>query len=402
MALFDSKAARTARPVPRDLLGKMTLAAGVIGLALTSDEYRGIYFRPDDESLAFAREHGIDLRNVTSGVMRAKDIAGGKGGEIAKHVGFVAVPPDPTLMVLSAVLTTQMSIVDQLEKIQDYLKEMDHKLDRLMRQRKLEVTGLLGGVVLAIDEAETVQSATGHVSEVTWSKVQANSLVLQQIQAEAVAQLAAIADEIIACKDDVDELAKVVRRETEGVQFWLGVLARAVATQDRQHLLELARVEAQHPDQLEAHRRGLVAARSHRLGRITDALRRINESLVGAGTLTNFGYVANPLSSRAVTRGSEEITGHVLTFAAHADVNLDDLGQVEGKAWLSAVRGLAGDVKSGVDDTASTAARRVGQFSRVIKTAGEERALARAERIRARRAAGAAVEDASADTDTEA
>ena len=60
------------------------------------------------------------------------------------------------------------------------------------------------------------------------------------------------------------------------------------------------------------------------------------------------------------------------------------------------------DVKSGVDDTASTAARRVGQFSRVIKTAGEERALARAERIRARRAAGAAVEDASADTDTEA
>ena len=361
----------------------------------------GRYVRLDDESYALVKTMGV--KHLGAGVLRRKDATGGKGGQIVKHLKFSAVAtPGPLVAARLAAMATEASVQQSIDDLRDYLDEMDQKLDRLIKQRKLEVTGQLGGVVLAIEEAEAVQSSTGVVSDITWSKVQANSLTLQQAQAEAIAQLAAIADEIIACKDDVDALAKVVRRETEGVQFWLDILARAVSVQDRQHLLELARVEAQHPDQLEAHRRGLVAARSHRLGRITDALRRINESLVGAGTLTNFGYVANPLSSRAVTRGSEEITGHVLTFAAHADVNLDDLGQVEGKAWLSAVRGLAGDVKSGVDDTASTAARRVGQFSRVIKTAGEERALARAERIRARRAAGAAVEDASADTDTEA
>ena len=45
----------------------------------------------------------------------------------------------------------------------------------------------LGGIVFAIEEAEAVHGSTGRVSAVTWSKVQQNSLLLQQVQASTKA-----------------------------------------------------------------------------------------------------------------------------------------------------------------------------------------------------------------------
>lgn len=84
---------------------------------------------------------------------------------------------------------------------------MDAKLDRLLKQRKVEVAAGRGGIVFAIEEAEVIEQETGHVSDITWSKVQGNSRDLQTIQAECVGQINALADELKACGNDVDKTA---------------------------------------------------------------------------------------------------------------------------------------------------------------------------------------------------
>lgn len=145
-------------------------------------------------------------------------------------------------------------------------------------------------------------------------------------------------------------------------------------------------MEEDEPELLAEHREGLVAARVHRTARIAEALRRINESLVEAGTLKNLGYVANPISSRRVTRGSNAVTDQVVEFVTHTDIELDALGRVAGKRWLEAAQGFAGEVKTAVETNAVDAKQGASRLGRTLQAKREERMLAKAEEIRARRA----------------
>lgn len=380
--LLDQAEDVWAKVVTPSLVAKLsTLVQGISQAQLEGARY----LRLDDKSYETVKALGV--KNLSSGVLRRKDVAGGSGGQIVKHLSFTATPlANPAAVAALAAANTQLQIMAALDDIQDYLAVIDEKLDRLLKQRKLEIAGQLGGIVFAIEEAEAVHGSTGRVSAVTWSKVQQNSLLLQQVQAEAVSQLAAVADRVIASKADVDKLAKVVGAAEEDVQFWLGMLARSMAVQDRQQLLELARVEEDEPELLAEHREGLVAARVHRTARIAEALRRINESLVEAGTLKNLGYVANPISSRRVTRGSNAVTDQVVEFVTHTDIELDALGRVAGKRWLEAAQGFAGEVKTAVETNAVDAKQGASRLGRTLQAKREERMLAKAEEIRARRA----------------
>ncbi|RKX00736.1 hypothetical protein D9C01_12540, partial [Corynebacterium diphtheriae] len=121
-------------------------------------------------------------------------------GKLAKVIGAAL-----------AAAATNNQIMAALDDIQDYLAVIDEKIDRLLKQRKLEIAGQLGGVVFAIEEAESVQESTGHVSAVTWSKVQQNSLILQQVLARGrVPSSPPWPTRVIAAKSDVGKLAKVI------------------------------------------------------------------------------------------------------------------------------------------------------------------------------------------------
>lgn len=406
LEIFDGAEDVRARALKPSTLAKLGMVAtGILAHAHAQDQAAaeqaaqaaaeaGRYLRLSDESWAFVQEHGIS--NLTAGVVRLKDVPGAEGGEILKHLQFIQGAPvgaaagGPAALTLAlANVATQSSIQAQLEEIQEYLEVIDKKLDRLLKDRRLEIAGQLGGVVFAIEEAEAVQESTGGISALTWSKVQQNALLLQQVQAEAVTRLADVADRVIGTQDDVDELAKTAVAAEEDVQFWLGMLARSMALQDRQQLLELARVEQEDPAQLEAHRTGLVAARALRHERIVEALRRINEATVDAGSLTNLGIVANPISSRRVRRGVDSVTEQVVEFVTHTEIELAEIGRVEARGWLQAAQGLAGDVRTSVEGNAADAARGVARLGRAVQARNEDRAVERARRILARREAAA-------------
>lgn len=186
----------------------------------------------------------------------------GDKGRILKHLRFEhATLLTPAAPAALGAIATQMALEVALDEIQHYLEVTDAKLDRLLKQRKLESLGMLGGVTFAIEEAESIHEQTGVVSAITWSKIQANALELQSMQAESVFQLNALAELVIQAGDDPDKVDDALGDVQQDAPFWLGVLARTMALQDRQYRLELQRVADTTPDQLGSHREGIRIAR---------------------------------------------------------------------------------------------------------------------------------------------
>ncbi|MCH1883961.1 hypothetical protein [Agrococcus sp. ARC_14] len=387
---FEAKTGVNAKKLTQQSLALAGKALGVMGAVQANS---GRWVKLTKESAEFVKKHGEALSkadNLMTGVVR------GEGGKILKHLKFEhAALLTPAAPMALATMMTQASLEASLDDIQEYLEVIDAKLDRLLKQRKIEALGQIGGVTFAIDEAKSIYDATGRVSAITWSKVQANSLALQTMQAEAVAQLGALAELVKERGTDTDKSAAVLEEVREDVSFWLGVLARTMALQDRQYVLELARVIDSEPDQLDQHRHGIRAARLARTNRIARTLDAINASVHDAATLTNRDRVANPFSSRRVTDRANGVNNEVAEFARHADLAVTQVEQADNTPWARAARALVGeaaDQVGAIGDGVATRAKAVGAG---IQEQGDSVVLSLAKRVQARRDARRA-EDAPA------
>ncbi|MDO5678650.1 MAG: hypothetical protein Q4G35_14230, partial [Propionibacteriaceae bacterium] len=286
----------------------------------------------------------------------------GDKGQIYKHLRFEHAMLTPAAPAALGAMATQMALQAALDEITEYLEVIDAKLDRLLKQRKLESLGMLGGVTFAIEEAESILEQTGVVSAITWSKVQANSLALQSMQAESVAQLNALGDLVTQAGRDPDKIADILADVTEDAPFWLGVLARTIALQDRQYALELERVSEAEPDQLSSHREGIRIARAERLRRIGAALATISTSVREATDSSTLTKVLNPLSVPRVITRANTVNGEVARFADKAGLGDLPAEEVAGTPWGAAVQTLLGDAAGAVSATSLDAAGKVGDF----------------------------------------
>lgn len=307
------------------------------------------------------------LKNAV-GAIGAKDgfalgMVRGDKGRILTHLRFEhATLLTPAAPAALGAMATQMALEAALDDITKYLEVIDAKLDRLLKQRKLESLGLLGGVTFAIEEAESIHVQTGVVSAITWSKVQANSLALQSMQAESVAQLSALAELVTEAGDDPDKIAATLGDAKEETPFWLGILARTIALQDRQYRLELQRVADAEPKQLNSHREGIRIARAERLRRISAALATILESLRRASESSTLTKVLNPLSVPRVVSRTNTINGEVVKFAVKAGLADMNEEEIAATPWGAAVQTLLGDAADTVKDTSVDAAGKVSEF----------------------------------------
>lgn len=354
------------RPLSPSVVASVANALGTLSSLQTQS---GRWLKMDEATARTLRKH-VGTNSVVTGVIR------GAKGRSVKHMNFEAVglftPAAPAAL---AAVAAQQAIQASLAEITAYLETIDAKLDRLVKQRKVEVLGAMGGISLAIDEAISIEQQTGVVSSVTWSKVQGNATALQSILAESLAQLTDVVDRIRGDAGDVDDLAKTLKECAADVEFWLGVLARSLAMQDRQYLIELSRVQAAEVDSLDDHREGIFLARQARRERISKALSSIAAEVQASAQLTHAQRVANPFSSRAVTTGANQIIERISAIARRLDIDVS-AGSAEDVRWTQAARGLAGDAAGGV---AAVAQR--------TKERREKSILERADRIRSRRAA---------------
>lgn len=385
LELFDDDAGLASRPLSAKHLARVIGYAGTAGGQLVAESGRWVKLTSESAATAKAAVGGVD--KLTSGVIRDK------GGEIAKHVRFENVSKvgalTPAAPAVLGAMATQYAIESALDDITAYLEEIDRKLDQLLKQRKTETLGQIGGVSLAIDEAVSIYASTGTVSSTTWSKVQGTSLALQTMQAESIEQLHALSEDVKAAAGDADKAAKVLTQARDDVQFWLGVLARTIALQDRQYVLELARVADEDEQQLDAHREGITVARSDRVRRIVAGLEAIVDSVAASSTLSNAAKVANPISAPKVARQANSIADSISAFAQHAGLELGGSGSVDLTPWAKAARGLLDEASTVVTSAGTGVAGRARLFGRAVEERRDERVLRRAKRIEEKRSGDA-------------
>ncbi|MGY3127735.1 hypothetical protein ACVWW9_001234 [Agrococcus sp. UYP33] len=377
---FETQAGLDTRRLTQQSLSLAGKALGIVGEVQANS---GRWIKMTKESAELVKKHGPALSKadkLMTGVVR------GKGGQIVKHLKFEqAALLTPAAPMALASMMTQASLEAALDDIQAYLEVIDAKLDRLLKQRKIETLGQIGGVSFAIEEAKSIYEATGAVSAVTWSKVQSNSLALQTMQAESIAQLSALAELVKERAVDTDRVAAVLKEVSGDVSFWLGVLARTIALQDRQYVLELARVAESEAAQLEQHRDGVRVARLMRTNRIVQSLDAINSSVRASSELTNLKRVANPFSAQWLAERANNLNEAVTEFARHAELTLTEVERLDQTAWRRAARELAVETTDQVGSFGSDVAARAKALGSGLQERGDEAVLRLAMRVQERR-----------------
>jgi hypothetical protein len=236
----------------------------------------------------------------------------------------------------------------------------------------------------------------------TWSKVQANSLALQTNQAEAVAQLEELADNLKEQTGDTDGSAQILADVREDAPFWLGVLARCMALQDRQYMIELARVSDEEPDHVEAHHEGIKLARSERAQRISLPLAALRESVEGCAQLSNLERVTHPLNARRITSGANDVNQTLTDFAESMALDLTAHDHLESVTWGTAAKAVIGDVGSRAGAAGDHVAGQAKGITARLRERREEALETKLEKLRNKRRAKsepAALEE-SADSET--
>lgn len=394
LSSFDNEFQLSGSPLSPKTMSRLGNALG--GVAELQGQ-SGRWLKLDSESARFLKDRGI--KDVAAGVVRRKDFTElGNGGQIAKYLRFEAAglltPAAPAAL---AAMASQAAVEAALEEIQEYLEKINEKLDQLLKQKKVETLGQLGGVTLTIHEAEVVQEKTGTVSAVTWSKVQTISLELKSRQAEALSQLKAIAEDFEKQTGNVGKIAGTLSQAQEDVSFWLGVLARTLELEERFYLLEFAHVADHIPEQLEAHRQGIRIARTERGKLIANSLRAITSLTNVAAEMSNFSRFSSPFDAKRVVRRVNDINQTIGEFARHVDLETSEIGLLDYTLWRHAAKGVIDDAASFLGSAGSEAVGRVKQASDHLQDRREKALLLKAEEILEKHRAREA--DASVETD---
>lgn len=385
LALVDEDPALTTRTIESsNLVARLGNVLGGTSALMTES---GRWLRLDDVSVAYVRRHRVT--NLSRGVLRTRDLAGGEGTRIAKHLRFSSVNlANPAGTAVLSSMATQMAIQQSLEQMQRCIEQIDAKVNRLIEADRTRVMSELDGFAGAVREAESLRAATGTVSATTWSKVENNSTPLRAHQSRAVRELRSLVDEIEECGKNVDRLADALARAEKEAPFWMEVLAKTILIQDEQYYVELERVASDTPDELEAHRQGIITARGERTATIAEALEGISGSIARSAELSNAGYVMNPISSGRVTQYANRVNEVVDVFASRAGIELSGSRRLDGKKWFRAVGDMVGDAADGASTLVHGVGRRVGG----LRTALDDAVVTRASRILEERGSEAELE----------
>jgi hypothetical protein len=305
----------------------------------------GRWVKLTKESAQLVSKYGLRKSSKTglsTGVLR------GNSGQIKGFVQFVGAESlltNPVLLAGAAGIMTQVAMQQSMDEILDYLATIDEKLDDVLRAQEDAVCADMIGAGLDIDEAMTIRGHAGRVNEITWSKVQATSSTITRTQAYALRQLDALAEKMER-KAKIGDIAKVAKEAESKVQSWLVVLARCFQLQDAIAVLELDRVLAAAPDDLDGHRLGLKASRQKRLDTISRSTERLMARIDAVAGTANAKVLLHPTMSAAVVHSGEHVAGFVADF--HGRLGIESGRQsLEAKRWLDA----ASDIRDKVLET---------------------------------------------------
>jgi hypothetical protein len=252
----------------------MMVASEVMQAASDAAANSGRWLKLTEESAEAIQEHGL----MDTKVPGVKHVMIGKPGDIGRWlqaedgVGSVVANPD-SLAGIAGVMA-QVASQQAAAEMKAYLTQIGEKVDDILRRQDDAVVAQMIGAGLVIEEAMTVREASGKVNEVTWGKVEGTSETIAATQAFALRQLESIAEQLEGASK-LGELADRTESAIATTRQWLAVLARCSQLQALLDVLELDRVLASSPDELNQHRLGLRNARHDRVAVIEQHTERL-------------------------------------------------------------------------------------------------------------------------------
>ncbi len=350
----------------RDLgLSRLRGVLGAGGAAMQAGsgiaENSGRWVKLTKESAEIFKKSPL-MKGSAEGASRTVAMDGNKTAHILQIVtkpGTALV--NPALLSGAAGLMSQMAMQQAMEEIADYLAVIDEKVDDILRAQKDAVLSRMVGVGFELDEAMTLREARGRVDEVTWSKVQSAASTLSDTQAYALSQLEATAQKLEG-KSTLGDLAGAVEKAEPKVREWLAVLARCFQLRDAFSILELDRVLDDSPDELEAHRAGLKAARQKRLDTISGCTETLLARLDAAAARANSKVLLHPTTSPAVVQASSTVASVVLGF--HKPLGIESGREdIEARRWADAASERVEAVRRGSGQTYDRAKSATGKLT---------------------------------------
>ena len=318
-------------------------AAGILGAASFAVAESGKWLQLTDESAKALKNFSM-VQNSVTGNFHAT-LSGADG--FVKNLQFVggsAAATNPAMLAAYAALMSQMATRQAIQEVGDYLEVIDEKIDDILRAQKDAVLADMVGVDLVIEEAMTIRDEVGHVSDVTWSKVQATALTIASTQAYALRRIDALADKVESA--GIGELAAAAKEAEPKVREWLLVLAHCVKLQDSLAVLELDRVLDGSPDDLPKHHLGVRTAREKRLEMIHRSTEELLERMNLLNGKANAKVLTSPIAARKAVASSDRVVVDVLEFQTALGIE-DGHESTSAKRWRTAV----GEVRDKVVET---------------------------------------------------
>ncbi|GAA4707132.1 hypothetical protein GCM10025781_27180 [Kocuria gwangalliensis] len=327
---FDASSKSTAKLTP-DLL----LAAGAAFYGLSEAQAQsGRWMKLTAESATTLREAGITA-STKDGLLAG--VARGPAGSIVGHLRFepaaLATPAAP--MVLAATATA-MALRQTAKEMTDYLEAIDIKVEQLLAETKYREVAQLHGISLALDEATMIHEQLGTVSATTWSKIQGNSTDLHIALSSALEHLRGFADDARTATSS-SAFSSATKKIKSELPFWLAVLSTAINLQDRLAVLEIARVTATDPDELDNHRRAIGLSRADRLSGVWKIVHSLAEAFHRPDLLTDSEKLRHPRLSTQIDANVNTINAQLATFAHHARLENLALVNARHRAWRGAL-----------------------------------------------------------------
>lgn len=321
------------------------------------------------ESSAKALKVSTPMKGSEPGVARAVLTRNGRTTHILEFIQKPgALLTNPAFLAGAAGIMAQLAMQQTMAEITTYLRIIDEKCDDILRAQKDAVLADMIGVGIVLDEAMTIREQVGHVSDVTWSKVQGSSQIIAKTQAYALRQLDAIVEKT-AKASSVGDLAKATRGIETTAREWLVVLARCFQLSDAIAVLELDRVLADSPDDIDAHRRALRLTRDQRLDAISTSTSRIVESLLEVVTKANDKYTKSlqPNASGRAARAGIGTIQAIDDFHVHLGIEATS-SSLEARRWWDAVADSRDDLLVSGTEFATVTKRSVRRATRQAKS----------------------------------
>ena len=242
----------------------------------------------------------------------------GKSG-IKGNVQFEAMAgvftPDKVANIEMLMLT--LALEQAMKEMTDYLKQIDAKVDQVLRQQKNAELAKFLSVAGLVMEAENELQHIGSLSDATWDQLSNSAQTVNEVQQYSLLQLKDITEKITSAADTrsaKDVLTTVRPRIGE----WLAVAADCLRMRDRIDMLKVQRFIDMgiEPDLLSKHRFVITENRRARYRSLTDTTANLQQAVknVVQGKDDTMRVILLPMDAPVVVREGNAIASALARF----------------------------------------------------------------------------------------